>query len=71
MIAVFAPSGLGVRDGIQLVLLSLIFPNEIALAITIFSRLWSAAVDVLFYLVAELTYRLKIRGGRPYDQKNS
>ncbi len=48
----FVPSGLGVRDGVQLVLLSIIMPKEIALAITVFSRLWSAVVDVLFYLVA-------------------
>lgn len=45
----FVPSGLGVRDGIQLILLSLIMPKEIALAVTVFSRLWSVAVDVLFY----------------------
>ncbi|HEY0965198.1 MAG TPA: lysylphosphatidylglycerol synthase domain-containing protein [Candidatus Saccharimonadales bacterium] len=48
----FVPSGIGVRDGVQLVLLSLILPKEIALIITIASRLWSAAVDVLFYLIA-------------------
>lgn len=46
----FVPSGLGVREGVQLVLLSLIMPKEIALAITVFSRLWSAAIDVLFYI---------------------
>lgn len=54
----FVPSGLGVRDGAQLVLLSLIMPKEIALAITVFSRLWSALVDVLFYVFAELVHRL-------------
>ena len=70
MVAIFTPSGLGVRDGVQLVLLSLIFPNEIALVITIFSRLWSAAVDVLFYFVAEFVYRLR-KGGRPHAQKNT
>lgn len=51
------PSGLGVRDGIQLVLLSLIMPKEIALAITVFSRLWSAVIDVLFYLVSRIAHR--------------
>ena len=51
------PSGLGVRDGVQLVLLSLIMPKEIALAITVFSRLWSAAVDVIFYLVSRVISR--------------
>lgn len=53
------PSGLGVRDGVQLVLLSVIMPKEIALVITIASRLWSAVVDVLFYLSAETVARLK------------
>jgi len=61
MVAIFTPSGLGVRDGVQLVLLSLIFPKEIALVITIFSRLWSAIVDVLFYLLVETTYRITQR----------
>lgn len=50
----FLPSGLGVREGVQLVLLSVIFPKEIALAITIFSRLWSAVIDVLFYALSSV-----------------
>lgn len=54
----FVPSGLGVRDGVQLVLLSLIMPKEIALAITVFSRLWSAASDILFYMVAHVVQRI-------------
>ena len=61
MVAVFAPSGIGVRDGIQLVLLSLIMPKEIALIITIFSRLWSAIIDVIFYALAELAFRRRPR----------
>jgi uncharacterized membrane protein YbhN (UPF0104 family) len=48
----FLPSGIGVRDGVQLVLLSLIVPKETALAITVLSRLWSLAVDVLFFGIA-------------------
>lgn len=53
------PSGLGVRDGAQLVLLSLILPKEMALIITIFSRLWSALVDMLFYLIAVTYHKIK------------
>lgn len=52
----FVPSGLGVRDGVQLVLLSLIMPKEIALAVTVFSRLWSAVIDVIFYLVSRAVH---------------
>lgn len=48
MLAIFAPSGLGVREGIQLVLFSLIMPRELALAVTIATRLWSVGIDFLF-----------------------
>jgi glycosyltransferase 2 family protein len=54
----FVPSGLGVRDGIQLVLLSAVFPIEIALVLTIISRLWSAIVDVIFYFSAQIYNKL-------------
>lgn len=52
MLAVFAPSGIGVREGIQLVLLSLIMPTEIALVITVVTRLWSVVVDLMFYALS-------------------
>lgn len=48
MLAIFAPSGLGVREGIQLVLFSLIMPRELALAVTIVTRLWSVGIDFAF-----------------------
>jgi uncharacterized membrane protein YbhN (UPF0104 family) len=49
MVAVFAPSGLGVREAIQLVLFSLIMPRELALAVTVTTRLWIVGVDVMFF----------------------
>lgn len=54
MLAVFAPSGIGVREGIQLVLLSLIMPTEIALVITIVTRLWSVVIDLMFFVLAKI-----------------
>lgn len=54
----FVPSGIGIRDGVQLVLLSAIVPKEIALVLTVFSRLWSALVDILFYLISQVVYKL-------------
>lgn len=59
MAALFVPSGLGVREGVQLVLLSSIMPKEMALIVTVASRLWSAAVDVLFYGIAASWRRFK------------
>jgi uncharacterized membrane protein YbhN (UPF0104 family) len=52
------PSGLGVRDGMLLVLLTLILPTEVAAALTILSRLWSAVVDVLFYALSVGSQRI-------------
>jgi uncharacterized membrane protein YbhN (UPF0104 family) len=48
MLAVFAPSGLGVREGIQLVLFSLIMPKELAVAVTVATRIWSVGIDFVF-----------------------
>lgn len=49
MLAIFAPSGLGVREGIQLVLFSLVMPKELALAVTVITRLWSVGIDFVFF----------------------
>ncbi len=52
MLAIFAPSGIGVREGIQVVLLSLIMPVEFALLIAVITRIWSIVVDFLFFGIA-------------------
>lgn len=54
ILAIFTPSGLGVRDGVQLLLFSLVMPPEFALTITILTRLWDVVLDVLFFVVAWL-----------------
>jgi uncharacterized membrane protein YbhN (UPF0104 family) len=54
MLAIFAPSGLGVREGIQLVLFSLLMPKELALAVTIITRLWSVGIDFVFFGLSKL-----------------
>lgn len=54
MIAIFVPSGIGVRDGIQLTLLSLIMPASFALVITVFTRIISIVTDIAFFAIAKL-----------------
>ena len=61
MLAVFAPGGLGVREGIQLVLFSLIMPKELALAITVASRLWSVGIDFAFFGLSRLIAGKSVR----------
>lgn len=70
MLAIGVPSGLGVRDGAILLLLSTIMPKEIALAVTVTSRLWIAFADVVFFAFA--TFVHKVAGGKaetPHETK--
>ncbi|GIG53683.1 hypothetical protein Dac01nite_04350 [Demequina activiva] len=46
------PSGLGTRDATQMALLLIILPAPTAALVVIVSRVWSAAVDVLFWAIA-------------------
>lgn len=52
MLAVFAPGGIGVREGIQIALLSLIMPTELALLVAVSTRLHGVVVDGLFFGLA-------------------
>jgi len=66
LLAVFAPGGIGVREGVQVAFFVLIMPVELAVIVTVLMRLWSVGVDVLFFGVAAVTRRLA-RGGGPAD----
>ena len=54
MLTPLVPAGLGTRDVSMLVLLSAIMPKEIALVITVASRLWTAVIDVIFFALAQI-----------------
>ena len=48
LVVVIAPAGLGVREGIQVMFLTAIMPQEVAWVIAIFTRVWSIGVDAIF-----------------------
>ncbi len=52
ILAVFAPSGLGVREGILVLGLSLIMPQEYAVIISIVSRLWMSVSELALIGIA-------------------
>ena len=58
MMAVFAPAGLGVRDGLQLAALLFVTDPATAVVITVVMRLGSVLWDLLFWLVALASHRL-------------
>lgn len=51
-LALFAPAGLGVREGILIVLLGLLLPRSVAVAGVVVLRLWSIVMDLLYYGLA-------------------
>lgn len=71
MLAIFAPSGLGVREGIQLVLLSVIMPKELALLATVVTRLWGVAMDFVFLGISKwIDAHKSPSGASPLSQDN-
>ena len=58
MLAVFAPAGLGVREGVQLSMLLLVMPAEAALVATVLMRLWSILMDAVFFFATVLFQRI-------------
>ncbi len=62
MIAIFAPSGIGVREAILVALLSVVMPTELAFVATIVIRLWSVVIDFAFVGIARLQVLVSRRG---------
>ncbi|MGH7637829.1 MAG: lysylphosphatidylglycerol synthase domain-containing protein [Gemmatimonadaceae bacterium] len=57
-LAVFAPAGLGVREGILIVALGALMPKSVAVAGVVVLRLWSLAIDLLYYMLAAALARV-------------
>jgi hypothetical protein len=53
-LAVFAPSGIGVREGLLLLLLGTVLPKEVTVVGVMFLRVWSIGMDLLFLGLAAL-----------------
>jgi uncharacterized membrane protein YbhN (UPF0104 family) len=63
LIALFAPSGLGVREGALVYLLSSIIPIPIAIIISILTRLWMTLIETgligVVYLMDQFRKRIE------------
>lgn len=54
MLAIFVPSGLGVREGVQLLLLTIVVSPEHAIVIAVVARLLSVVSDLSFFSITKL-----------------
>lgn len=62
MVTFFAPSGLGVREGILALGLGMIMPEEYALIISLLARIWATAAELLFILIIYIIHQCRKRG---------
>jgi uncharacterized membrane protein YbhN (UPF0104 family) len=46
LVAIFAPSGLGVREGVLVYLLLLMMPPPVAVIISILTRIWMTLIEI-------------------------
>lgn len=60
VIAVFAPAGLGVREGTLVYLLNNIVPTPIAVILSVVTRLWMTLIEI--GLIGMIYIANKIRG---------
>lgn len=61
VLAIFAPSGLGVREGILAGFLQLYFPLSLAVLISLVARIWATVPEIILFLFASLFSKLKRR----------
>lgn len=59
ILSIFAPSGIGVREGILVAGLVLVMPSEYAVIISIISRLWATIAELLLILFAYIIQKIK------------
>ncbi len=66
LIALFAPSGLGVREGVLVYLLSHLMPGGVAVVISVLTRIWMTLVEIgligVIYLSGQFQKGLEKRG---------
>ncbi len=64
ILAVFAPSGIGVREGVMTLGLSLIMPSQMAVIISVVSRLWQSVAELILIFAAFIATKVseKVKG---------
>jgi uncharacterized membrane protein YbhN (UPF0104 family) len=68
IVAIFAPSGLGVREGALVYLLSFIMPGSIAVIISILSRIWTTLIEMV--LIGGIYIFRKFQKARESTEEN-
>ena len=59
IIALFAPSGIGVREGVLVAFLQFYFPVGIAILISLISRIWATLSEIIIFICVYLYSKFK------------
>jgi uncharacterized membrane protein YbhN (UPF0104 family) len=62
LLALFAPGGLGVREGVLVFLLSSIMPGSVAVVLSVLTRLWMTLIEIGLIGVVYLTGKFRRMG---------
>jgi uncharacterized membrane protein YbhN (UPF0104 family) len=61
LMAVFAPGGLGIREGVLVYLLSVLMPGPVAVVVSVLTRIWMTVIEMVLigvvYLIAQFRKR--------------
>jgi uncharacterized membrane protein YbhN (UPF0104 family) len=61
LIALFAPGGLGIREGVLVYLLSDLIPGSVAVILSVLTRIWMTVIEIaligVVYLIAQFRKR--------------
>ena len=60
--AIFVPSGIGIREGIILIFLSSVMSPELGLMLVVLLRLWSVALDVFYWALSFIVHKQVTKG---------
>lgn len=70
LIAIFAPSGLGVREGALVYLLSFVMATPVAVIISILTRIWMTLIEIGLIGMVYLFHKFQKQGiGKGYGEK--
>lgn len=64
-LALFAPGGLGVREGMMTLLLSGVLPTPLAIAVSLIARIWITIFEVLMFFIGLIIQRRAKAGVNP------
>lgn len=62
MFSIFVPSGLGVREGVLIIMLSQVMPAEVAITASLGARLWFTLAELIAIGTVRLTTGIKMLG---------